>query len=420
MLHHRHDQAKKEAQPRQHPDPDERARYTESVGDGDAWSIPATANITTAACQPPSPQPGRASRFEQCGDGQNDPGGPNPPPGPRPAHHRSSSSCHPYSAGSVRLRVIRPAGGDRRHRDHGHARRIGPRVMLPAMAAPRAPAILLSLLVSASGLLRASAARANEERAQEGAETAAEPRRRPPPPSRSPTHDSARATSSTTCWCAATARPTSRSSSPRPRPLAWCRGPLSMHPTRASRRCATGCSRWVLPGRAAVGHARRQPAAASCWSSRSKSAAPSSSTSCIRAPARRRRSGAARTCRRRTSSGTGSTWAPGSSPRRRRRCRGPRGLGLRLRAVVPPIGGPYGLSLSATGLYNDGSEFYRVAGADDDSNPQQLRRVTRQARGRRAGRRQGFSVARARRPRLPPGGADRRVADPRARRRSTS
>jgi outer membrane protein insertion porin family len=46
------------------------------------------------------------------------------------------------------------------------------------------------------------------------------------------------------------------------------------------------------------------------------------------------------------------------------------GLGVRLRAIVPPIGGPYGLSLSATGLYNDGSEFYRVAGQDDDPNPQ--------------------------------------------------
>ena len=45
------------------------------------------------------------------------------------------------------------------------------------------------------------------------------------------------------------------------------------------------------------------------------------------------------------------------------------GLGLRLRATVPPIGGPYGLSLSATGLFNDGSEFYRVAGADTDANP---------------------------------------------------
>jgi outer membrane protein insertion porin family len=45
------------------------------------------------------------------------------------------------------------------------------------------------------------------------------------------------------------------------------------------------------------------------------------------------------------------------------------GLGARLRAVVPPIGGPYGLSLSATALYNDGSEFYRVTGADDDPAP---------------------------------------------------
>ena len=45
------------------------------------------------------------------------------------------------------------------------------------------------------------------------------------------------------------------------------------------------------------------------------------------------------------------------------------GLGLRLRAVVPPIGGPYGLSLSATGLYNDASEFQRVTGAADDPDP---------------------------------------------------
>ena len=36
---------------------------------------------------------------------------------------------------------------------------------------------------------------------------------------------------------------------------------------------------------------------------------------------------------------------------------------------MPPIGGPYGLSLSATGLYNDGSEFQRVTGAADDPNP---------------------------------------------------
>jgi len=45
------------------------------------------------------------------------------------------------------------------------------------------------------------------------------------------------------------------------------------------------------------------------------------------------------------------------------------GVGVRVRAVVPPIGGPYGLSLSATALYNDGSEFYRVAGDADDADP---------------------------------------------------
>jgi outer membrane protein insertion porin family len=43
-----------------------------------------------------------------------------------------------------------------------------------------------------------------------------------------------------------------------------------------------------------------------------------------------------------------------------------RGLGLRLRGVVPPIGGPYGFSLSATALYNDGSEYYRLPGTPDD------------------------------------------------------
>jgi len=45
------------------------------------------------------------------------------------------------------------------------------------------------------------------------------------------------------------------------------------------------------------------------------------------------------------------------------------GLGLRLRVAVPPIGGPYGLSLAVTGLYNDGSEFYRVSGDAEDPNP---------------------------------------------------
>ena len=46
------------------------------------------------------------------------------------------------------------------------------------------------------------------------------------------------------------------------------------------------------------------------------------------------------------------------------------GLGVRVRGAVPAIGGPYGLTLSATGLYNDASEFYRVLGDDsDDGDP---------------------------------------------------
>jgi outer membrane protein insertion porin family len=45
------------------------------------------------------------------------------------------------------------------------------------------------------------------------------------------------------------------------------------------------------------------------------------------------------------------------------------GLGLRLRVGVPPLGGPNGLSLSLTGLYNDGSEFYRATGDDGAAAP---------------------------------------------------
>jgi hypothetical protein len=45
------------------------------------------------------------------------------------------------------------------------------------------------------------------------------------------------------------------------------------------------------------------------------------------------------------------------------------GLGIRVRGAVPPIGGPYGLALSATGLFNDGSEFYRSDGADNERDP---------------------------------------------------
>jgi hypothetical protein len=45
------------------------------------------------------------------------------------------------------------------------------------------------------------------------------------------------------------------------------------------------------------------------------------------------------------------------------------GLGLRLHVGVPPIGGPDGVGLSVTGLYNDGSEFYRTSGPDTDADP---------------------------------------------------
>ncbi|HLK89217.1 MAG TPA: BamA/TamA family outer membrane protein [Polyangia bacterium] len=45
------------------------------------------------------------------------------------------------------------------------------------------------------------------------------------------------------------------------------------------------------------------------------------------------------------------------------------GLGLRLHVGVPPLGGPDGVGLSVTGLYNDGSEFYRASGDDSDPDP---------------------------------------------------
>jgi hypothetical protein len=56
------------------------------------------------------------------------------------------------------------------------------------------------------------------------------------------------------------------------------------------------------------------------------------------------------------------------------------GLGLRLHGSLPEIPS-LGISLSATGLYNDGSEFFRAAGADTDPDP--LNFVA--ARTRRAG-----------------------------------
>ncbi len=45
------------------------------------------------------------------------------------------------------------------------------------------------------------------------------------------------------------------------------------------------------------------------------------------------------------------------------------GLGLRLHVGVPPLGGPNGVGLSVTALYNDGSEFYRTSGPDSDADP---------------------------------------------------
>jgi hypothetical protein len=46
-----------------------------------------------------------------------------------------------------------------------------------------------------------------------------------------------------------------------------------------------------------------------------------------------------------------------------------RGLGLRLHTAIPVQQAPGGLVLSATALYNDGSEFYRFSGASGDPDP---------------------------------------------------
>jgi len=57
-----------------------------------------------------------------------------------------------------------------------------------------------------------------------------------------------------------------------------------------------------------------------------------------------------------------------------------RGLGLRLHGTVPER--PRGFGLSATALYNDGSEFYRLSGNDDDADPGRFTSVnTRRAGG---------------------------------------
>jgi hypothetical protein len=46
-----------------------------------------------------------------------------------------------------------------------------------------------------------------------------------------------------------------------------------------------------------------------------------------------------------------------------------RGLGLRLHGTIPERQGPAGLALSATALFNDGSEFYRYSGLNGDADP---------------------------------------------------
>jgi outer membrane protein insertion porin family len=56
------------------------------------------------------------------------------------------------------------------------------------------------------------------------------------------------------------------------------------------------------------------------------------------------------------------------------------GLGLRLHGSLPELRG-LGVSLAATGLYNDGSEFYRASGSDKDADPAKFVAV----RTRRAG-----------------------------------
>ena len=59
-----------------------------------------------------------------------------------------------------------------------------------------------------------------------------------------------------------------------------------------------------------------------------------------------------------------------------------KGLGLRLHGTIPERQGPAGLALSATALFNDGSEFYRLTGDADDPDPGRFTAVnTRRAGG---------------------------------------
>jgi outer membrane protein insertion porin family len=59
-----------------------------------------------------------------------------------------------------------------------------------------------------------------------------------------------------------------------------------------------------------------------------------------------------------------------------------KGLGLRLHGSIPERQGPAGLGLSATALYDDGSEFFRTSGTDEDADPGRFAAVnTRRAGG---------------------------------------
>src|SRR5206468_2259244 len=100
------------------------------------------------------------------------------------------------------------------------------------------------------------------------------------------------------------------------------------------------------------------------------SAAPSSSTSCSRRRARPPRSGGGADVSETNILGRGMTIGAGLVASTKPIVVGAEaGLGLRLRGAMPPIGGPFGLILSATALFNRGSEFYRVTGDADDPDP---------------------------------------------------
>ena len=275
------------------------------------------------------------------------------------------------------------------------------------MSALRAPAILLAVIV-ASELLGAPAARARRRRRRRRRRGRGRRRRRGRVP-RSALRAALRHRRRRGARQPQDREVDHRRRGRRAGPGAGRRG-RCVRPARRGGR-ATGCWRSATSSTCGCRSRAAPAAAASSWSSRSRSAAPSSSTSCSPAPAPRPRSGAARTSPRPTSSDAASTWAAASSASTTPVVPGATaGLGLRLRATVPPIGGPYGLSLSVTGLYNDGSEFYRVTGAADDSDPRDFVASRVQARRRRARRRQGLPVAPAPGARLSRGGGERRAA----------